>query len=115
MDIFDVALMLFILILIEKKYMFHQFIYQEPSSGQNIFRVTYAAFSFSRPVGVLPAFATMRVPMKFSPRETGSYSQHWEVKSCADCAALATDSLPHVIRMELIANVKSTSRKGEGW
>ena len=71
-----------------------------------MYRVSYAVFTFPRPVGVIPAFGTCQLPVRFYPREAGAYSQHWEIKSKADSCSLAPDCSPQVMRVELIAKVE---------
>ncbi|XP_023931341.1 centrosomal protein of 192 kDa isoform X1 [Lingula anatina] len=49
------------------------------SGSVEILRVKYAVFKLMKKSGVLEAQQQAVIPIQFSPREAGQYSQHWEV------------------------------------
>ncbi|KAJ1190861.1 hypothetical protein NDU88_000180 [Pleurodeles waltl] len=70
---------------------------KEMSVSGEVYRANYTAFRCSRIYGVLEAGETLKIPVSFSPRDKGDYTQYWELES----HPLAEPQSKHSLRFHL--------------
>lgn len=63
----------------------------------DVYRVNYSVFRCPHIYGVLEAGETMKIPVSFSPRDSGDYTQYWEMES----HPLAEPQSKHSLRFHL--------------